>query len=700
MHALRTYCSAAVLFALLAGGCSGIFQLPQSDFWGVNVSDTQGAKTLTVDLTVSTSASTSVHLPYDLVDTSADSAKLVLHAKDITLMASKGGQALSAHDEEGTTRVEVTFYVAKIGQDACATGVAIGPIEVSIVDDQIQLDEGSVTLSGKALSIVKTGDFELCVTATGDYSGTLGLDVVTLEFGELAGGEQKVTVCHVPPGDPGNPITIEVGASALNAHLAHGDFEGACQDSSANNAPTDTDNDGILDTYDSCDGTPTDESVDSSGCSCSQLDIDADGVSNCDDFCPGTKSGTNVDAFGCPMLTAIAGPNIQITSTRCVALSGSATGGTPPYTYSWTADGWSGSGLPTPSVMPTGTTRYTLTVMDMSFPPAIASDTVTVFVGFGVDPQYTIADLGSLSSNSSFPAGINENGDVVGFYFTDTLKKRAFLYRDGTMADIGTLGGGEAQARDINNLGQVVGQSTTVNGAWHAFFWDSLTGMEDLGTLGGTSSSAYALNDNGEIVGFADTGTATHAFFLKHYSLMQDIDGANGIHSTAYDLNDDGLAVGMFIDATGSPRAFSWQMGTFTDLGAPMLRGGRIWSVNSDGLMSGHAWEGGEFATFLLGCDQVVDLGVLGGFPRTNSWGMNDLGEVTGHVTASDSVTLNAFVFTGGQLFNLNDMLVDAAGWDVLTAAFAINNVGQITGYGRINGRYRGFLLTPATISP
>ena len=78
---------------------------------------------------------------------------------------------------------------------------------------------------------------------------------------------------------------------------------------------------------------------------------------------------------------------------------------------------------------------------------------------------------------------------------------------------------------------------------------------------------------------------------------------------------------------------------------------------------------------------------------------MNDLGEVTGHVTASDNVTLNAFVFTGGQLFNLNDMLVDAAGWDVLTAAFAINSVGQITGYGRINGQYRGFLLTPTASS-
>jgi hypothetical protein len=41
-------------------------------------------------------------------------------------------------------------------------------------------------------------------------------------------GEIKVLVCHVPPGNPENPHTIEVGESAVPAHLAHGDTEGEC----------------------------------------------------------------------------------------------------------------------------------------------------------------------------------------------------------------------------------------------------------------------------------------------------------------------------------------------------------------------------------------------------------------------------------------------------------------------------------------
>ena len=41
-------------------------------------------------------------------------------------------------------------------------------------------------------------------------------------------GEAKVLVCHVPPGNPEHPVTIEVGAAAVPAHLGHGDTEGAC----------------------------------------------------------------------------------------------------------------------------------------------------------------------------------------------------------------------------------------------------------------------------------------------------------------------------------------------------------------------------------------------------------------------------------------------------------------------------------------
>jgi hypothetical protein len=39
---------------------------------------------------------------------------------------------------------------------------------------------------------------------------------------------QKTTICHVPPGNPGNAHTLCVGNSAVPAHLAHGDHLGAC----------------------------------------------------------------------------------------------------------------------------------------------------------------------------------------------------------------------------------------------------------------------------------------------------------------------------------------------------------------------------------------------------------------------------------------------------------------------------------------
>jgi hypothetical protein len=45
-----------------------------------------------------------------------------------------------------------------------------------------------------------------------------------------AAGREKVTICHIPPGNPGNAHTISVGAPAVPAHLGHGDTLGRCAD--------------------------------------------------------------------------------------------------------------------------------------------------------------------------------------------------------------------------------------------------------------------------------------------------------------------------------------------------------------------------------------------------------------------------------------------------------------------------------------
>lgn len=51
--------------------------------------------------------------------------------------------------------------------------------------------------------------------------------------------EVTVTVCHIPPGNTGAQHTIEIGASAVAAHLSHGDYLGACVpgDSDGNGNP-------------------------------------------------------------------------------------------------------------------------------------------------------------------------------------------------------------------------------------------------------------------------------------------------------------------------------------------------------------------------------------------------------------------------------------------------------------------------------
>jgi hypothetical protein len=61
--------------------------------------------------------------------------------------------------------------------------------------------------------------------------------------------EDKVTICHVPPGNPDNAHTIVVGAAAVAAHLAHGDFEGEC-DGDEGATDDDLDDDGEADDAD------------------------------------------------------------------------------------------------------------------------------------------------------------------------------------------------------------------------------------------------------------------------------------------------------------------------------------------------------------------------------------------------------------------------------------------------------------------
>lgn len=46
----------------------------------------------------------------------------------------------------------------------------------------------------------------------------------SLNSGKKPNNDKKITICHVPPGNPGNMHKITISYNALQTHLDHGDF--------------------------------------------------------------------------------------------------------------------------------------------------------------------------------------------------------------------------------------------------------------------------------------------------------------------------------------------------------------------------------------------------------------------------------------------------------------------------------------------
>ena len=54
--------------------------------------------------------------------------------------------------------------------------------------------------------------------------GVFGITFTTAE----SKPPEKITICHIPPGNPENAHAITISVNALEAHLAHGDVIGDC----------------------------------------------------------------------------------------------------------------------------------------------------------------------------------------------------------------------------------------------------------------------------------------------------------------------------------------------------------------------------------------------------------------------------------------------------------------------------------------
>jgi probable HAF family extracellular repeat protein len=349
--------------------------------------------------------------------------------------------------------------------------------------------------------------------------------------------------------------------------------------------------------------------------------------------------------------------------------------------------------------------------------------------------SYTVTDLGTLGGSESFGSGLNAGGQVAGAsYTTGIAAYHTFLWKpttpngaSGTKTDLETLGGSQSFGNGLNASGQVTGESaTTGDAADHAFLWKpTMPGgasgtMHDLLTLGGTNSYGFGINADGQVTGGSDTtgDTATHAFLWKPSTpngtsgTMYDLGTLGGSESNGSAINASGQVAGSSLkNGDSAYRAFLWKpttpggtSGTMHDLGTFGGTESVGGAINAGGQVAGFSYTTGhaDYHAFLwtpttpIGTSgTMLDLTTLGGL-NSYSYNVGAGGQVVGaSEIVSTSDRAHAFLYTSGSgMVDLNTLIDPLSGWELLDAS-AINDAGQITGQGLIDGEYHAYLLTP-----
>lgn len=343
----------------------------------------------------------------------------------------------------------------------------------------------------------------------------------------------------------------------------------------------------------------------------------------------------------------------------------------------------------------------------------------TVSIPAIANADWSIIGLGASGGTYSVAQAINDSGQVVGYDNGEGVNRAFITGVNGLgMHYLDTLGGTGSYASGINNSGQVVGHSFTSTGDAHAFITGANgMGMTDLGTLGGNFSEAYGINDFGQVVGVSSIAgdAAYHAFITGPNGVgMVDLGTLGGDYSTAYGINDSGQVVGSSsIAGSAIQHAFiTGANGTgMTDLSTLAGTTNSIaWDINNSGQAVGFSGLYDDYSgyysaqAFITGTSDssVINLGTP---INSRADAINDFGQVVGGLNSfCDYCTHSSFLYSDNIITDLSLLApAIAAGWTELSAV-AINNHGQIVGWGFLKdspgGGSRAFLLSPITAVP
>jgi probable HAF family extracellular repeat protein len=330
--------------------------------------------------------------------------------------------------------------------------------------------------------------------------------------------------------------------------------------------------------------------------------------------------------------------------------------------------------------------------------------------------QYQVSDLDtSAKLENGWAFSVAENGRAVGMGLPDPAQmEQAILWDASGTTLLPYLTDTErAWAYDISEQGDSVGECQ--DWVWLGHMYEVTPyAVKWAGGVPVTVSSlattappdlhlrdARRITEKGLIMGMGryDATSIIRAWLFED-GVVTDLgslkqDGS----SEPFDMNEQGHIVGWASDPGNWNHACLWKDGQVIDLHDPLVIEGPISSargINEFGMIVG----GADFVDDLMNYEtaavwddgKIVNLGVFGG-PQSFAHDVNDFGVVVGEST-TDTDGIHAFIWRGGKMIDLNDLIPPKSGWK-LEAAFAVNNSEWIVGRGLVNYFPRPFLLVP-----
>jgi probable HAF family extracellular repeat protein len=306
--------------------------------------------------------------------------------------------------------------------------------------------------------------------------------------------------------------------------------------------------------------------------------------------------------------------------------------------------------------------------------------------------EYEITKIIIPDPNANFimATGINEYGEVVGFYGkTDVFKtfwRRAFLYKNKIVKD---LGENDYSSPAIKDLGDIV-----VCFSWKGSFVYKI-GEKPIELVFWCED----INNKGEVVG----GVGNEIYLYSEGKTITLLHSGDGVEARA--VNEHTQVVGNVYGVVGAPHAFLWEKGVVTYLTNLYCA---AMDINNSSQIVGYFYSSAQTNELSYAC--MWEKGVTGWIMRqldtikSVANAINDKGQIVGSEISlnwpRNPTRATLYEIRNGELIkiNLNDFLSENSEWERLVCALDINDKGQIVGYGEGHnepGSQYAFVMTP-----